>query len=386
MTTHLFYNGEILTAAGLLSGWALVEDGRIASLGVGGMPTAMPNRTDLAGRLLAPGLIDVHAHGALGCDTMDASPESLRRMAGYYVQHGVTGFLATTMTGPQERIMAALGTIRQVMAEGTSGAALLGAHVEGPYLNRDKRGAQIDEQIRLAQRAEYIPLLDTGVVRLITVAPEYAENLALIREAVARGVTVAAGHTCATYDQMRLAVLQGVSQVTHLFNGLEPLHHRNPGVVGAALALDEVRCQLIADNIHLHPAVLKLAVRAKGVDRIVLVTDAMSGAGMPDGDYELGGQRVIVRGGECRLEDGALAGSTLTLDRAVRNIMRACGLSVEQALPMATRVPAEALGLAGRKGAIAVGYDADLIVIDREVNVSLVMVGGEIVYRSSAKP
>ena len=176
--------------------------------------------------------------------------------------------------------------------------------------------------------------------------------------------------------------LNGLSQVTHLFNGMEPLHHRTPGAVGAALALDGIRCQLIADNIHLHPAVLKLAVRAKGIEGIILVTDAMSGAGMPDGAYELGGQKVVVRNGECRLANGALAGSTLTLERAVRNIMRACELSLAQALPMASRVPAASLGLAHRKGAIAVGMDADLIVVDGKVNVDLTMVGGEIVYQA----
>ncbi|MGI6376646.1 MAG: N-acetylglucosamine-6-phosphate deacetylase [Anaerolineae bacterium] len=382
MTTHLFYNGDIVTEAGTLRGWVLVEGGRIADLGTGGMPTAIPRRTDLQGRLLAPGMIDVHAHGALGCDAMDANPASLRQMAGYYASHGVTAFLPTTMTAPHAEIMAALTAVRQAAEQGTGGAQVLGAHVEGPYLNRDKRGAQIDGQIRLAQRDEYEQILGTGMAKLITVAPEYPENLELIRVAASRGVAVTAGHTTATYEQMRRAALCGLSQVTHLFNGMEPLHHRQPGAVGAALSLDAIRCQLIADNIHLHPGVLKLAVRAKGVEGILLVTDAMSGAGMPDGDYELGGQHVIVRDGECRLENGALAGSTLTMDRAVRNIMAACGLGLEGALPMATRVPAASLGLAGRKGTIAAGYDADLIVIDRDVNVYLTMVGGEVVYQA----
>jgi N-acetylglucosamine-6-phosphate deacetylase len=380
MSQHLFYNGDILTAAGVMRGWAQVEGQKISALGVGEPPAGAPQRTDLAGRLLAPGLMDIHAHGALGCDAMDANPAALRRMAGYYAQHGVTSFLATTMTAPHAEIMAALDVILQVMQEGTGGAELLGAHVEGPYLNADKRGAQVGDQIRPAQPAEYAAILGSGVARLITVAPEVPENLALIRDAAVRGVAVAAGHTTATYEQIRLASLNGLSQVTHLFNGMEALHHRTPGAVGAALALDTIRCQLIADNIHLHPAVLKLAVRAKSPERIILVTDAMSGAGMPDGAYELGGQKVVVQGGECRLANGALAGSTLTLERAVRNIMRACELSLVEALPMASAVPAASLGLAHRKGAIAVGMDADLIVIDGEVNVYLTMVGGEIVY------
>ncbi len=382
MTRHLLHNGDIVTCSGTFRGWVLVEGGRIADLGTGDGPTAISRKTDLQNRLLAPGLIDVHAHGALGCDAMDARLDALRTIAGYYASHGVTAFLATTMTAPHGEIMAALGAVREAVEQGSGGARVLGAHVEGPYLNRDKRGAQIDGQIRLAQRDEYEQILESGVARLITVAPEYPENMELIRAAASRGVAVTAGHTTATFEQMRQAALSGLSQVTHLFNGMEPLHHRQPGAVGAALSLDAIRCQLIADNIHLHPAVLKLAVRAKGSDGILLVTDAMSGAGMPDGDYELGGQRVIVRDGECRLENGALAGSTLTLERAVRNIMAACSLSIEEALLMATRVPAASLGLAGRQGSIAVGYDADLIIIDRDVNVYLTMVGGEVVYRS----
>jgi N-acetylglucosamine-6-phosphate deacetylase len=193
---------------------------------------------------------------------------------------------------------------------------------------------------------------------------------------------VAAGHTRASYEELLAAVELGISQVTHLFNAMEPLHHRKPGVVGGALSLDALRCELIADNVHIHPAVLKMAVRAKGVDGVMLVTDAMSGTGMPDGEYMLGGLRVTVRGGEARLADGTLAGSTLTVDRAVANIMAAAEIPLREALTMATRTPARALGLEGHKGAIARGMDADLVALDEGARVRLTIVGGRVVYEA----
>ena len=235
--------------------------------------------------------------------------------------------------------------------------------------------------MRPAEPSEYRRLLATGVVRLLTVAPEYPENQVLIREATAQGIAVAAGHTRASYDAMVRAVALGVRQVTHLFNGMEPLHHRTPGAVGAALALDALRCQVIADNVHLHPAVLTLAARAKGPDGIILVTDAMAGAGMPDGEYTLGGITITVRDGIARDPEGALAGSTLTMERAVANMDAAAGLGRAAALTMATRTPARALGLGAHKGRIARGYDADLVVLEKDLTVVLTMVAGEVVYR-----
>lgn len=388
--TTLFHDARLALSGGLRPrGWLLTEGGRIADLGWGQAP-ALPHDgkvVDAAGLVLAPGLIDIHAHGALGHDTMDASAEGLRAMARFYAAHGVTAFLATTMTACHADIMEALANMRAVMAAqgtgpGSGGAQLLGAHVEGPYLDVERRGAQKAAQVRRAVAEEYDELLATGVVRLLTVAPEYRENKALIRRAVERGVVVSLGHTRATYEQMARAVALGASQVTHLFNGLEPLHHRKPGAVGAALTIDGLRCQLIADNIHVHPVVLKLAHRAKGSDGIILISDAMAGTGMPDGRYHLGDSDVIVDHGVARIPSGNLAGSTLTLERAVGNMMAVAGISLFEALQMATATPARALGLA-HKGRLRVGADADLILLSPQVDVRLTMVGGEIVYRAT---
>ncbi len=384
MTPLLMKNARICAPDGVHSqGWVFLKDGIIAEMGWEGVAAAPRHPDaeciDLGGRLLAPGLIDIHTHGAVGIDTMDADLEGLQKMMRFYAKHGVTLFLATTMTAPQAKIDRALATIAAAMQAPSPGAKILGAHVEGPYLNRKKGGAQRAEDIRLAEIREYTPLIENDVVRLITLAPEYPENLVLATEASRQGIKVAAGHTCASYEEMSYAVARGISQVTHLFNGMESLHHREPGAVGAALTIDALYCQLIADKIHIKPEVLRLAARAKGMDRIILISDAMRGTGMPDGVYKLGGTVVTVEQGVARTPSGALAGSTLTLERAVANMAIATGRTYEEILPMATRVPAEAMGLK-HKGQLRAGWDADLIVLDAQYMIEMTMVNGKIVY------
>jgi N-acetylglucosamine-6-phosphate deacetylase len=286
------------------------------------------------------------------------------------------------MTETSQAIMAALTNIRRSMRRGLEGASLLGAHLEGPYIDSARRGCHDPALVRSAQLEEYARYLESGVVRIITLAPELPGNDQLVEVAHQENVVVSAGHTRASYEELLSAARRGVSMVTHLYNGMEPMHHRNPGAVGAALQLGELRCELIADNLHVHPAMLDLALRCKGPDRIVLVTDAMRGTGMPEGKYALGGLTVSVRSGAARLADGTLAGSTLTLNRAVRNMAAATGLTVTEALPMASLNPARVLGLAHRKGTLAPGMDADLILVDDEMHVALTMVAGRIVHRS----
>ena len=380
----LFRNAHLYAAHGPQpESWLLVEAGRIAALGQGAPPeTPSAETLDLGGRILAPGLIDMHAHGALGHSALEATPEALQVMARFYAQHGVTGFLASTWTEPPDVVLAALENVARVMHTDTGGARLLGAHVEGPYIDVERRGAQRAEHVRRADLAEYRRWVATGAVKLLALAPEYAENMALIPQAVADGIVVSAGHTRASYEQMCRAVDLGLSQVTHLFNGMEPLHHRMPGVVGASLTLENLRCELIADNIHIHPVVLKLAARAKGADGIVLITDAIQGVGLPDGAYQEGGNTILVRDGIARIPAGNLAGSTLTLERGVANMRAATGWPLEAVLPMASRTPARALGLEGRTGTIAVGKDADLIVLDEHTTVCLTMVAGKVVYHA----
>ncbi|MGI6368355.1 MAG: N-acetylglucosamine-6-phosphate deacetylase [Anaerolineae bacterium] len=383
MRPILFYGGAVVLPEGLVGqGWVLVQDGRIVDLGRGAPSVSLLRRAeplDLAGAALAPGLLDLHVHGALGCDTMDGDPEALRTMARFYATHGVTGFLATTMTAPISEIHRALGAVREVMATGSGGAALLGAHLEGPFIDVSHAGAQATEHVLPASPDAYGPLLETGVVRILTLAPEAEGCPELIRVARSQGVVVSMGHTGADFDTAMQGISAGVTHATHLYNAMSPVLHRAPGAAGAALVRPEVTCELIVDLVHLHPAVVALALRAKGPEGIALITDGMSGVGMPDGDYVLGGLPVHVQQGVARGANGALAGSTLTLERAVLNMSLATGLPWEAALPMATRVPARILQLA--TGDIRVGHVADLMVVEADRTVSLTMVRGQVVWR-----
>lgn len=334
---------------------------------------------DATGMWVTPGLIDVHVHGSAGHDAMDATPEAIYGMARFFAQHGVTAYLPTTITATLERISAAIECVKGC-SQPRDGAQHLGVHLEGPYLNPEHKGAQPVEHLRDPNPDEFEAWLQAGVVRLVTLAPECNGALSFIEHGVSAGVEFAVGHSGATYEQMIQAVDRGLRQATHTFNGMLGLHHREPGTVGAVLADDRIYAQVIVDGIHLHPAVVKILVRAKGAGRTILITDAIRAAGLADGDYELGGQIVTVQDGIARTAEGSLAGSTLTMDAALRNVIRYTGLSLNEALQMATSTPAEAMGWGGRKGVLAPGADADLILLDADLNVRLTMVGGQIVY------
>lgn len=383
----LLTGARLVTPDGLFSGWLYVHDGRIAQIGRETTPAPhVENVLNAQHLLLLPGLIDVHVHGALGCEAMDADPDALRTMAAFYAQHGVTGFLATTWTAPQAHILRALEIIAASVHTQTqqpyAGAKLLGAHLEGPYLNPSKCGAQDANSIRRAVREEALPLLQTDVIKLVTLAPEYTENHWFIEECVSRGITVSAGHTAATYAQICAAAKIGLTHATHTYNAMSGLHHREPGTLGAVMALPNIRCELIADLVHVHPAAIYLLWLAKGRDGIILITDAVRGAGLPEGTaYTQDGRQVIARDGAVYLPDDTLAGSTLTMNAALRNFMRAVDQPIEQVWQTSSLNAARALKLADHKGSLEVGKDADLILVDDDLNVYLTVVEGQIVHR-----
>lgn len=382
--------GRVVVPGAVLSpGTVVVSGGKILAVEEGQYQKGdvLPSGQTLAGRVIhaegltvAPGMIDVHVHGAVGYDTMDATPEAIAGMARFFARHGVTSFLPTTVTAGRAETLAAIENVARCMGPQVEGAEVLGIHLEGPYVNVEKKGAQSPVHIRPADPEEYRAFFEAGPVRLITLAPEVEANRALIPFAVEHGAAVAVGHSAATYDEVLEAVSLGLTQATHTFNGMNGLHHRHPGTVGAVLSCDEIYAQLIVDFIHLHPAVVKILVRAKGLERAVLITDAIRAAGMPDGTYELGGLEVTVKDGAARLASGSLAGSTLTLDRAVRNVMQAMGISFAEALTMATITAAHSIGEAGRKGSLEPGKDADIILVDEAHEVKMTIVGGTVVY------
>jgi N-acetylglucosamine-6-phosphate deacetylase len=340
---------------------------------------------DLCGAALGPGLIDLHAHGADGVEVMDGG-DAVGRMARFFARHGVTGFLPTTVTASWEATERAIEGVRRAtaaIAAPAVGARVLGVHLEGPFLSPERLGAQSPEHC--------IPPTVEGVARLIglarglpcivTLAPEIESGMDAIRTLVEAGAVVSLGHSVASAEEAAAAFAAGATQVTHLFNAMHPMHHREPGLVGAALTTVGVRVELIADGVHVHPTAVRLAVAAKGVDGVLLVTDSMAATGCADGEYVLGPMKVIVRNGEARLESSALAGSTLTLERAVGNVAHWTDVGLGGAWQMASLNPARQLGLDPRLGRLAPGYDADLTAIDDGGQVVLTMVGGEIVYR-----
>lgn len=382
MTSVQLRNVRLVAPSGIIdNGWLTMRGGRIGGFGAGDPPPTNGEIIDGQGHTLLPGFIDVHVHGADGHEAMDATADAIRHMARFYAQHGVTAFLPTTWTDTDFRVTAALDAICEVTGPVEGGATVLGAHVEGPYINAERGGAQNNTYIRRAMREEALKWLDRGVVRLMALAPEFAENEWLIEECVRRGIVVSAAHTTATYEQMRHAVDLGVSQTTHTYNAMTGLHHREPGTLGAALTLSALTCELIADNIHVHPVSMALLAKMKGPDGVILITDAMRGAGMPDGEFKIDERTCVVRDGAVRLPDGTLAGSTLTMERALRNFVAATGWPLETAWRASSMNAARQLRIDARKGSLAPGKDADVVLLDADYNVRLTAVEGRVVWR-----
>lgn len=388
----LIQNAKIISPQAVYGrGWLRWEGSRLIALGAGAPPPSLVDSLDDSdlidanGLTLLPGFIDIHVHGAMGSEAMDATPQALHTMARFYAQHGVTGFLATTWTDSQARITAALENIAAAPRLYPDGASLLGAHLEGPYLNPVKCGAQSTVYIRRADPTEARAWLDLGLIRLLALAPEYPENHWLISECVGRGITVSAAHTNATYAEFMAAAALGLNHSTHTFNAMTGLHHRDPGALGAAMTLKNLRCELIADLIHVHPAAMQALYLAKGASGIILITDAIRGAGMPEGDYPIDERIITVADGAARLPDGTLAGSILTMDQALTNFMGAVGEPLEKIWPTSSLNAARAIGLADRKGSLEIGKDADLVLIDETkqgLKVQLTIAQGRIVYRA----
>jgi N-acetylglucosamine-6-phosphate deacetylase len=368
ITAEKLWNGTHLLPHPIV----VIEDGILASLGTRetGELAAGSRVLDYPGATLAPAFFDVHIHGAAGHDVMEATPEALLAVGGFLASRGTGSFLATTVTAPLDATLRALSGLAKRVAqppdEATHKAWPIGIHLEGPFLSHAKKGVQPAEHLLAPDIAIFDRFFEAaeGHIRLMTMAPELPGAVELAAHATARGVRVSLGHSDATAAQTRAAIAAGAASATHTFNAMRPLDHREPGILGTVLTTDSLFAELICDGIHIAPELVKLWWRAKGPERAILVTDAMSATGMPDGEYQLGGFAVQVANGKA-MARGVLAGSVLTLDCALTNFLEFTGAELEQGLRLLTANPASMTGLTDQAGSLAVGQKANLIAVDR---------------------
>ncbi len=367
--------GELLIGTEFVRGAVVIEDGWI---------TAILDAHDFHGEqdilhenlYIAPGFIDLQVNGGYGVEVGEG-PEAIRALAARLPETGVTAFLPTIITAPPEFYPKAIAAFEA--ARDTPGARPLGLHIEGPFLSPQRHGAHRRAIIENADPCLLDVLLESDAVRLVTLASERPDAPELIAKLRKRGVLISLGHTDATYEQFEAGVGAGARMATHLYNAMSPFEHRAPGAIGAALLDDRITVGLIADGVHSHPASLRIALRVKGVERIALITDMMAAAEMPPGTYALGGQRVVVDRVSARLMDGTLAGSLLTMDRAVYNMVYWTDATIIDALRMASEIPAQMLHLE-QMGRIRVGNVADLVLLDANLHVQMTIIRGEVVY------
>jgi N-acetylglucosamine-6-phosphate deacetylase len=373
----LIKNCKIIYPSGIEEGSVLVRNGKIEEINPPKLP---PDEVlDANGLYLSPGFIDIHIHGAGGYDTMEGSYKALNEISKAIASHGTTAFLPTTMTCASSEILEAVHAINHARAQGTEGAQILGVHLEGPFISPAMIGAQNPQYIEAPSIDTFKNLVGDymGSIKTVTLAPETQGALELIQFLHAQGITVSIGHSKATYKEAMAGIKAGASHSTHLFNAMTGLHHRDGGVVGAVFD-SPITTEAICDGVHVDYPVLRIALKQKSTDRMLLISDAMMACCMPNGRYVLGGQDVIAQDGAARLENGALAGSVLTLDQAIKNIYEHTDYELFEIIKMAALNPAKHCGVADKKGQIAEGYDADLVLFDENITIHKVFIGGKI--------
>jgi N-acetylglucosamine-6-phosphate deacetylase len=384
MSTFLLRTARALTpTTEIPDAGILVRDGVIAAIGPRQGMSLPPGAQEISAveQTAIPGFVDVHIHGAGGHDVMEGTDEALTAVARTLARHGTTSFVATTVTAsPDDTCRSVEGIARfitQQLKADDARAEVLGVHYEGPFLNKARRGVHPTESIQLPsiELLERLLQAASGNARILTIAPELPGAVPCIEAARTAGVVVAMGHTDATYEEARAAISRGVRHAVHVYNAMRPFSHRDSGVIGAVLTSTEVTAELIADGVHVEEAAMRLLLQAKGPGCVILISDGLSATGMPDGTYNLGKFEVIVKDGVCRNAEGKLAGSTLTLDRALRNVV-ALGMSLADALRMLTTNPTKLLGIEFKKGSLRVGADADIVLLDQNLQLTKVWTRG----------
>lgn len=380
----LIKNATIYTEAKIVTGHLVIENGKIKDI-LDQLPddlSSYPEQIDGTDLNVIPGFIETHIHGANGADAMDATHEAIETISNYLVSEGTTSFLATTMTQSTDNIERALANLKDY-EDTENGAEMIGIHLEGPFVEKSKAGAQplkyiIKPDIDLFNKWQEA---SGNKIKTVTLAPEHDENYELTQALRAADINVSAGHTDVNFSELKIAVDHGVNQLTHLCNAMNGIHHRDIGAVGGAFLIDKLMAEVIADAIHVDPAMLELIYQNIGPERIILITDAMRAKGLSPGDYELGGQPVIVSEDRALLENGSLAGSILRMIDGAKQILSIPNATIEDIVQMASINPAKQAGVFNRKGSIAVGKDADLLLVDDELNLLKTIKNGNIVYQ-----
>jgi N-acetylglucosamine-6-phosphate deacetylase len=386
-----------LTAATVFAS-AIIESGVVVieTEGKGGTIAAVGQRDqieipagakhiDYGDNILAPGFIDLHIHGGSGHDVMEGSPAALAAVEALLARHGVTSYCPTTVTAPMDVTLASLEKLGKAISDTRAGrfpdsgarARPLGVHLEGPFISRDKCGVHPMADIQKPSTAVFEKLwsASSGNVKVMTIAPELPDALEVIKSATSKKVVVSLGHSNADSSEAKAGIAAGARHATHTFNAMRTLNHRDPGILGVVLTDEDLSADIVVDGVHVAPEIVKLFLSAKGNDRSVLITDSISASGMPDGKYRLGSVEVEVEGDRCML-DGKIAGSVLTMDAAVRNIMKFAGWKLARAVRLATENPARVLGIQDKKGSLAKGLDADIVILSPEGKVIKTIVGG----------
>lgn len=373
-------NVNIITPYEILKGYGIViRNGKIVDMDLEKNLISENHRViNGDGNYLSPGFIDIHNHGSFGFDVMDSTENALDQISNYHIKNGVSSYLGTIITSSYEDMIKAINNIKNYKNKDDK-ANLIGIHLEGPFLNRIKKGAQPEEYIKKPdlEKVKLILKESEQNIKMVSLAPELPGALDIIKYLKEENITVAMAHTNANFKEAKLGIEYGATVATHLYNGMRNFTHREPGIVGASLTDDRVYCEVIYDGIHLHHAAIDLTLRAKGYDKIILVSDAMKAAGLTDGEYELGKQNVNVHNGAARLESGNLAGSTLDLRKAVYNMVKLSSVPIHEAVKMASLNPAKAINVADELGSIEVGKRADLIILDKDINIKKVILNGK---------
>jgi N-acetylglucosamine-6-phosphate deacetylase len=379
------HGARLIDAAGDRPGSDITIEGtRLQAIG---RSRGTPGRVvEAADAIVTPGFIDVHTHGGGGCNLHTTNAEEIRAYARWAPRTGTTGFLIGVVGAPGALPEAQLDAAVAAIEAGRVGATPLGIHLEGPYISAEQRGAHAAAWLRKPDVAETERLLSlaAGHLSVVTLAPELPGAAAMICRLVEAGVTVSVGHTDATYEQTQQAIRLGATHATHCFNAMRPLRHREPGPLGAIVEAASVRGELIADGVHVHPAAMRVLMRALGAERTIIVTDAQAAAGVPNAVFEFAGQPAKVVGGAARLADGTIAGSVLTMDQALRNVLDLGGVSLSQAVGMLTLNPAHAARVAQRKGGLRAGYDADLLIFDAALTLQATLCRGAVAFATES--